>query len=72
MNEITREEFDRFRRAVIKKLKAQDTLISDAFLAVANLQEKEDGLVDEALDRATRAQRAVRRLEKRVEELENA
>lgn len=71
MNEVTREEFDRFKRAVIKKLKAQEELISDAFKAVADLQDKEDDLVDEALDRATRAQRAVRRLEKRVGEIEN-
>lgn len=63
---VSQEEFTRFKRAVIKKLKAQDALISDAFVALAALENKEDENVDEALDRAMRAQRAVRRLEKRM------
>jgi ABC-type transporter Mla subunit MlaD len=72
MNEVTQEEFQKFRRAVIKKLAQHDALISDAFQAIAELGEKEDNLVDEALERATRAQRAVRRLERRMKELEDA
>jgi ABC-type transporter Mla subunit MlaD len=63
---VSAEEFARFKRAVIKKLKAQDDLIADAFSAIAALENKEDEVVDEALDRAMRAQRAVRRLEKRM------
>jgi hypothetical protein len=63
---VSQEEFLRFKRAVIKKLKAQDNLIADAFSAIAALESKEDEVVDEALDRAMRAQRAVRRLEKRM------
>lgn len=68
---MTDEEFLKFKRAVIKKFQKIDDLLGDAFEAIGKLEEKEDGLVDEALDRATRAQRAVRRLEKRVGEIEN-
>jgi hypothetical protein len=63
---VSQEEFARFKRAVIKKLKLHDDLIADAFSAIAALENKEDENVDEALDRAARAQRAVRRLEKRM------
>jgi len=69
---MTDEELLKFKRAVIKKFQKIDALLGDAFEAIGRLEEKEDGLVDEALERATRAQRAVRRLEKRVDELENA
>jgi hypothetical protein len=69
---VSQEEFLRFKRAVIKKLRTQDGLISDAFSSIAALESKEDENVDEALDRAMRAQRAVRRLEKRLNDGPNA
>jgi len=72
MDGVSQEEFTRFKRAVIKKLKAQDALIGDAFSAIAALESKEDEVVDEALDRAMRAQRAVRRLEKRMNDGTNS
>jgi hypothetical protein len=65
---ITREEYDKFRRAVIKKLKFLEGLISDAFQSISDLESKENELVDEAIARAARAERAVRRLKKEFDE----
>ncbi len=65
---VTQDEFLRFKRAVIKKFRKLDDLIGDAFVKASTVEEKEDGLVDEALDRATRAQRAVRRVEKALKQ----
>lgn len=68
--EVTREEYDRFRKAVIKKLKFLEGLIDDAFQAISDQKAETAALTDEALDRASRAERAVRRLKKEVDELE--
>lgn len=58
------EEFQRFRKAVIKKLNFLEGLIDDCFQKIndteSNLIEKSD----ETLDHAARAERAVRRLKK--------
>lgn len=65
---ITREEFDKFRRAVIKKLKAQDDLISDAFLKISDVDDAQTQMIDEANGHANRAERAVRRIKKALDE----
>jgi hypothetical protein len=64
---VTVEEFQKFRRAVIKKLKRQDDLISDAFAKIAEVEAHGLEMQDEAVDRAARAERAVRRLKKEVD-----
>lgn len=69
-DQITREEYDRFKRAVIKKLKFLEGLTSDAFQAISDLENKENELVDEAIARSARAERAVRRLKKEFDALE--
>lgn len=68
---MTDEEFLKFKRVVIKHIKRLDGLVSDCFTQLSEIEAKEDELVDEAIDRATRAQRAIRRLEKRMGELES-
>ena len=61
------EEYQRFRKAVIKKLKFLEGLIDDQWQKIndseANMVEK----TDEAINRAARAERAVRRLKKELE-----
>lgn len=69
-DELTREEFERFKRAVIKKLKLLEGLIDDFYDKVNELDNRTTELTDEAIDRAARAERAVRRLKKQVDELE--
>lgn len=61
---VTQEEFQRFRKAVIKKLKKIDGLISDAFQKIDDVEAHGVEMQDEAVDRAQRAERAVRRLKK--------
>lgn len=68
---VTREEYDKFRRAVIKKLKYLDGLVSDAFQKINDVESTENELIDEAVDRASRAERAVRRLKKEFEDHEH-
>jgi len=65
---VTQEDFLKFRTAVIKKLKKQDALISDAFQAIGDGDDNARELAEEAVDRASRAQRAVRRLQKSLED----
>jgi hypothetical protein len=65
---ITREEYDRFRKAVIKKLKFLEGLCDDAFEKIAEIDGRLTENVDEAIDHANRAERAVRRLKKEWDE----
>lgn len=67
-DQVTREEFLAFKKAVIKRLKYLDGLISDAFQKISDVDDKDSQLVDEAVDRAARAERAVRRLKKEFDE----
>ena len=68
MTEVTEEEFLRFKKAVIKRLKYLDGLISDAFQKISDVEDKENAIVDEAVERASRAERAVRRLKKEFDD----
>lgn len=63
----TDEEFLLFRRAVIKKLKFLEGLIDDSFQKISDLDNRLTENVDEAIDRAARAERAVRRVKKAFE-----
>lgn len=67
---ISKEEYEKFRRAVVKKLKFLEGLIDDAFKQMTEVDDRVTGLTDEAIDRSSRAERAVRRLKKQVDELE--
>jgi len=67
-NGISREEWDDFRRKVIRKLKFLEGLIDDAFLKLGEVDDRLTQNVDEAIDKADRAQRAVRRLKKEFDE----
>lgn len=67
----TDEEYLRFRQAVIKKLKTLEGLIDDSFDKINENYEATSMLVDEAVDQATRSQRAVRRLKKELDEHEH-
>ena len=53
-----------FEKYVAKKLKFLEGLIDDAFIKINDNYEATSSLVDDAVDQATRAQRAVRRLKK--------
>jgi hypothetical protein len=64
---VTREEFLKFRKAVIKRLVKLEGLISDAFVEIAAGDDNARELIEEAVDRAARAERAVRRLKKEVD-----
>lgn len=64
----TDEEYDRFRRAVIKKLKFLEGQIDSAFEAINGNEDTMIANTDEALDKANRALRAVRRLKKDFDE----
>ena len=64
-------EYLRFRKAVIKKLKFLEGLIDDAFQKISDNYEASSTVVDEALDHAVRAERAVRRLRKEFDEHEH-
>jgi CHASE1-domain containing sensor protein len=64
---VTREEFRRFKLAVIKKLKFLEGLLDDAFEKINEVENNTVEKTDEALDRASRAERAVRRLKKEFE-----
>lgn len=67
---MTDEEFLRFKKAVIKKLKFLEGLIDDAFDKINENDDRLTQLTDEAVERAARAERAVRRLKKEFDELE--
>ena len=64
---VTQEEFQKFRKAVIRRLKAIDALVSDAFQAIADGDDLARETSESALDHANRAERAVRRLKKEFE-----
>ena len=65
---VSREEYLKFRKAVIKKLNFLEGLIDDAFEKINEIDNRATELTDEAIDRASRAERAVRRLKKEIEE----
>lgn len=65
ITELTDEEF---RIWVQKKLKNLEGLIDDAFQKINDFDENTRTLADEAVDHASRAQRAVRRLKKTFED----
>lgn len=64
------EDYPKFRKAVIKRLKFLEGLIGDAFEKISEVESHTAELTDEAIDHAQRAQRAVRRLQKELEEEE--
>ena len=66
---VTQEEFLKFRKAVIKKLKFLDEQVSLCFVQVSDVQANDVENNDEAIDRAGRAERSVRRLKKEVDAL---
>lgn len=68
---VTQEEFLRFRKAVVKKLKFLEGLIDDAFQKINDNDNRYTELTDEAVDKADRAQRAVRRLKKEFDDHEH-
>jgi prefoldin subunit 5 len=68
---VSTEEYQKFRTAVIKKLKKLDGLISDLFQSISDLDNNESQLIDEALERAQRAERAVRRLKRDFDDHEH-
>lgn len=61
---VTREEYQKFRRLVIKKLQKLEALIGDAYEEIAKSESAESELVDEAIKKAERAQRTANRLKK--------
>lgn len=67
----TDEEYLAFRKAVIKRLKFLESLIDDAFKLINENDDKDSQLVDEAIERSQRAERAVRRLRKDFDEHEH-
>jgi hypothetical protein len=68
---VTQAEFLKFRKAVVRRLKSLDALVSDAFQAIADGDDAARETSGEALDRAQRAERAVRRLKKEYDEHEH-
>jgi predicted transcriptional regulator len=64
----TDEEYDKFRRAVIKKLKFLESQIGDIWEKLGTNDSEYRELTDEAIDRAARAERAVRRVKKAFED----
>lgn len=63
----TDEEYQRFRKAVIKKLKFLEGLVDDQWQRISDAEANMIEKTDEAIDRAARAERAVRRLKKELE-----
>jgi hypothetical protein len=68
---MTDDEFLKFKRAVILKLKFLEGLIDDLAKKIADDDDRLTQNVDEAIDRSNRAQRAVRRLQKEFDEHEH-
>lgn len=62
---------EQWRRWVMKKLKFLEGLIDDQWQKINDIDESNTIVVDEATDRAARAQRAVRRLKKVFEDHEH-
>lgn len=60
----TDEEYAKFRKAVIKKLNFLESQIGDIWEKLATNDSEYRELTDEAIDRAARAERAVRRVKK--------
>jgi hypothetical protein len=65
---ITVEDFLKFRKAVIRKLKYLEGLIDDAFVKINENDDRLTQNVDEAIDQARRAGRAVRRVKRTLDE----
>lgn len=61
---VTREEFLAYKKVVAKHIRRLDGLVSDCFQAISDSDSHLTENVDEAIDKADRAQRAVRRLKK--------
>lgn len=68
---VTDEDFLRFKKAVAKRLKALDQGVSDIFLQIGILDDGVNQVADEAVEKANRAQRAVRRLKREFDEHEH-
>lgn len=62
------QEYPKFRKAVIKKFKFLEGLVDDAFDEIHRVEDAAVANTEEALDHAKRAERAVRRLKKELEE----
>ena len=67
----TDEEYAKFRRAVIKKLRVIDDTIGDIWQKISDNDDRHTQLEDEIVDRAARAERAVRRLRKEFDDHEH-
>jgi prefoldin subunit 5 len=68
----TKDELEKFKKAVVKSLKSIRAEIADLWTRINLVDDTETQIADEAVSKAERAARAVRRLEKRVKELEEA
>lgn len=67
---VTRGQFNAYARKVKKKFKKIEDLIGDAFVKIGDVEEHGLQMQDEAIDKADRAQRAVRRLKKEFDAME--
>jgi hypothetical protein len=78
------EQLEKWLRTVAKRLRKLERAIgevppgvilsewiSEAFQKISDVEERENGLVDEAIDKAERAQRATRRLKKEFDNHEH-
>jgi hypothetical protein len=68
---VTQEEFLKFRKAVIRRLRTLEGLVSDAFQAISDGDDNARETSEEALNHSQRAERAVRRLKKEYDEHEH-
>jgi len=67
---VTREELKRVVRFFKKEILDLNERIGDAFQAISDSENAEVQLVDEAVEKAERAQRLANRLKKRLDTLE--
>lgn len=64
---VTHEQYTKLIRYVKKELKRLEGLIDDSFESISNLDDRLTQNVDEAIEKSNRAQRAIRRLQKEIE-----
>ena len=62
---VTRAEFVRFKRQVVKYL---DKRFGEMYEEMHKIDDAESAIADEAIEKAERAQRHARRIEKKLEE----
>lgn len=66
---ITREEFARFKKAVISQFKKVDHRIEETWDEIHEIDEAETKVADEAVEKAERAYRLAARVKKQVDAL---